>query len=56
MLIYLQAIESNEERSKFEDIYKAYYGLMYHVAYEKLHHPQDAEDVVHHVFVSVRRN
>lgn len=56
MLIYLQAIESNEERSKFEDIYKAYYGLMYHVAYEKLHHPQDAEDVVHHVFVKIAEN
>lgn len=56
MLIYLQAIESNEERSKFEDIYRAYYGLMYHVAYEKLHHPQDAEDVVHHVFVKIAEN
>lgn len=56
MLIYLQIIETDDDKSKFEAIYKAYYGLMYHVAYEKLHHPQDAEDVVHHVFAKIAEN
>ena len=56
MFLYLQVIESNEEQSKFEAIYKEYYGLMYYVAYEKLNHPQDAEDVVHHVFIKIAEN
>lgn len=56
MLIYFQVIETDDDKSKFEAIYKAYYGLMYHVAYDKLHHPQDAEDVVHYVFVKIAEN
>ena len=44
MLIYLQTIETEEDKSKFEDIYREYRGLMYYVAYKRLHHEQDAED------------
>ena len=33
MLIYLQTIETEEDKSKFEDIYREYRGLMYYVAY-----------------------
>lgn len=32
MLIYLQTIETEEDKSKFEDIYREYRGLMYYVA------------------------
>ena len=46
MLIYLQTIETEEDKSKFEDIYREYRGLMYYVAYKRLHHEQDAEDAV----------
>ena len=56
MLMYLQLIESDDDKSKFEEIYRAYRGLMYHVAYERLQHEQDAEDVVHHVFVKIAEN
>lgn len=49
MLIYLQTIETEEDKSKFEDIYREYRGLMYYVAYKRLHHEQDAEDAVHYV-------
>ena len=56
MLIYLQIIETDEEKSKFESIYKAYRGLMYHVAFERMHHEQDSEDVVHHVFMKIAEN
>jgi len=56
MLIYLQMIDSAEDRSKFEAIYQEYKGLMYHVAYARLQHEQDAEDVVHHVFVKIAEN
>ena len=46
MLIYLQVIETEEDKNKFEDIYQKYRGLMYYVAYKRLHHEQDAEDAV----------
>ena len=56
MLIYLQMIDTPEERSKFEQIYLEYRGLMYHVAYEILHNDQDAEDAVHQAFVKIAEN
>lgn len=56
MLIYLQTIETEEDKNKFEDIYREYRGLMYYVAYKRLHHEQDAEDVVHHAFVKIAEN
>mgnify|MGYP006874099284 CR=1 FL=1 len=36
MLIYLQVIETEEDKNKFEDIYQKYRGLMYYVAYVSL--------------------
>ena len=56
MLIYLQMIDTPEERSKFEQIYLEYKGLMFHVAYEILHNEQDAEDAVHQAFVKIAEN
>lgn len=56
MLIYLQMIESNEDKSKFEQIYHQYYRLMFHVARKFLQREQDAEDAVHHAFVKVAEN
>ena len=41
MLIYLQMLETPEEKSLFEQIYLEYCGLMFHVAYEILHNEQD---------------
>ena len=29
---------------------------MYYVAYKRMQHEQDAEDVVHHVFVKIAEN
>lgn len=56
MIMYLQMIETDEDKSKFEEIYTAYRGLMYHIAYQKLHNREDAEDVVHHAFVKIAEN
>lgn len=56
MLIYLQSIETNEDKSKFEQIYEAYRGLMFHTAFKLLNHEQDAEDAVHHAFVKITEN
>lgn len=53
MIVYLQIIETEEDKSKFEQIYLEYRGLMYHIAYEHLHSSQDAEDVVHQVFLKI---
>lgn len=56
MMIYLQTIAPEGDKSKFEVIYHKYRGLMYHIAYKYLKHPQDAEDAVHHAFVKIAEN
>lgn len=56
MLIYLQLIETDEDKSKFEQIYDAYRGLMFHVAFKILSQKEDAEDAVHHAFVKIAEN
>lgn len=56
MLVYLQIIETGEDRSKFEEIYLNYRGLMFHVAYDILRNQQDAEDTVHKAFVKIAEN
>lgn len=56
MLVYLQMIETDDEKSKFEQIYTEYRGLMYHIAYKRLGNSHDAEDVVHSVFVKIAEN
>lgn len=56
MIIYLQMLETPEEKSKFEQLYLEYKGLMFHVAYEILHNEQDAEDAVHQAFVKIAEN
>lgn len=53
MIVYLQMIETDEDKSKFEEIYQEYRNLMYYVSYKRMQHEQDAEDVVHHVFVKI---
>lgn len=56
MIVYLQGIETPEEKSKFEQIYRQYKGLMFHVAFQILHNEQDAEDAVHQAFVKIAEN
>ena len=56
MLIYLQMIETPEDRTKFEQIYDKYLGLMYHVALKILGNHEDAEDAVHQSFISIAEN
>lgn len=53
VLVYLQMVQTREDRSKFEGIYLAYRGLMYYTAYKYLHQEQDAEDVVQQAFVKI---
>lgn len=56
MLIYLQMIESPEDRSKFEALYLEHREYMYRVAFSILNNPQDAEDAVHYAFVKTAEN
>ena len=56
MFVYLQMIETPEERSKFESIYLLYRDIMYAVAYRILNNAQDAEDAVHQAFLKVLDN
>lgn len=55
-MIYLQTIETPEEKSKFEQLYLEYRGLMFHVAFNILHNEQDAEDAVHQAFIKIGEN
>ena len=56
MLIYLQMIDSPQDRTKFEAVYHLYKNRMYHTAYSILRNEQDAEDAVHHAFVKIVEN
>lgn len=56
MLIYLSMIESEADKSLFEQLYIRYKGLMYHIAYRILQNREDAEDAVHQAFVSLAKN
>ena len=56
MLVYLQMIDSEPEKSIFEQIYLTYGGLMLYVARRILGSQQDAEDAVHQAFVSIAKN
>ena len=56
MLVYLQMIDGPVQRSKFEEIYMQYRGIMYSAAFSILGNAQDAEDAVHHAFVKIAEN
>lgn len=51
LLLYLSAIDSPEDKRKFELLYTKYKRLMYQVAYNILHDSFTAEDAVHDSFI-----
>ena len=56
MLIYLQMIESEEDKSKFEALYNQYKQAMYAAAFRVVKNQYDAEDAVHQAFLSLIKN
>lgn len=56
MLIYMMMIDSETDKSKFEQIYMKYKGLMFYVANDILHNEHDAEDAVHQAFIKIAEN
>ena len=55
-MIYLQMIESEDDKAKFEEIYLKYKALMFYAANKILHNEQDAEDAVHMAFIKIAEN
>lgn len=53
LALYLQMLDTPEEKIRFEQIYQKYRGLMYHVADGILYNRQDAEDAVHNAFLQI---
>lgn len=53
MVIYLQMLETDEEKSKFEEIYSTYRDMMAGIAMQILGNEQDAQDAVHQAFLSI---
>lgn len=56
MLTYLSVLQTQADSTAFEQIYLQYRNLMYHVAYQILQNPQDAEDAVHSAFIKIAEN
>ena len=56
MLIYLQMLETAEDRSKFEQLYERYRNLLFLVANKILENEMDAEDAVHEAFITITKN
>ncbi len=56
MLIYLQMLESDADRLRFEQLYHRYRRLMFYVARQILPCDEDAEDAVHEAFVAIIRH
>ena len=55
-MIYLQMIESEDDKVKFEKIYLKYKSLMFYAANKILHNEHDAEDAVHMAFIKIAEN
>ena len=53
LMMYLQMLDTPEEKVRFEEIYLKYRSVMYHVADNVLHNSQDAEDAVHNAFLRI---
>lgn len=56
MLIYLQMIESEEDRDKFAKLYTKYKNMMFRIAMDFFHNEADAEDAVHQTFLKIIAN
>ena len=56
MLFYLSLLETEEEQSKFRQLYEQYYRLMLYRAREILYDDQLAEDAVEEAFLKIIKN
>lgn len=56
LYIYLSALNTDDEKNYFEEIYLSYRQKMYGIAYSILHNVQDSEDAVHQAFLKMADN
>ena len=56
MMSFFMMINTGEEQSRFEKLYRAYRGLMFYVANRILQNEQDAEDAVQQAFMKIAEN
>jgi len=56
LMIFMSMIESPEDRSSFEEIYRLYSDMLYRYAYRILQDTASSEDAVHDAFLSLARN
>jgi len=56
MLVYLQMLDTPEEKSKFETLYHTYRRTMLHIAMQILKDHQLAEDAVQEAFIRLVKN
>ena len=55
LVFYLAALDSDDNKNKFETIYRKYYRFMLHTAAGIIKNPTLAEDAVHETFVQLLR-
>ena len=56
LTFYLSLIETEEDKTKFEQLYTLYRNRMWYAAHEVLNNSFDAEDAVHNAFVGIAKN
>ena len=56
MILYLEMIETESDRDKFEQLYMTYRDLMYYLTFQITKSQEDAEDAVHQAFLYVIEN
>ena len=54
--LYMSFIDDEDEREKFEIIYRLYRKRMVSTAFSVLHNREDAEDTVHETFIRIAKN
>ena len=54
--LYLSVIETDDLKSRFEELYVKYSHLMYAVAFKILKNSEDSEDAVHQSFLNIARH
>ncbi|MBQ8614845.1 MAG: sigma-70 family RNA polymerase sigma factor [Ruminiclostridium sp.] len=56
LCFYLSMIDTEEEKSSFEELYIKHRQVMYTAAVKILRKPEDAEDAVHQAFIKIAEN
>ena len=56
LYFYLSTLETEEDKNRFEKLYRMFKQDMYAIAYSILNNKEDAEDAVHQAFITIADN